>query len=370
MEKINILIIGAGIVGLAIGQDLSQYFEDVVVVDKEPSFGRHTSSRNSEVVHSGIYYPQNSLKAKLCVEGAKLLYQFAENHHISYSKCGKMIVATSSEEENQLNMLRDNGLLNGVSEIIELNNEQIHEMEPLVKATNAIFIPSTGIIDTHSVMKQFEQNIENNDGFVIYNSEVSNLSYSNEKYLIEFTNGEKFQANFVVNAAGLLSDSISKMIGIPNQENNLQLHWCKGEYYKDSTLKGVNHLVYPVPDPQGIFLGVHLTINLNGEVRFGPNAYYTDSLNYSIDDKYKDDFFQAVNRYIDISYEKLQPDDSGIRPKLQGPKDGFRDFYIHEESAKGFPCFINLIGIESPGLTSCLAIAKHVNGVIDKDGTK
>ena len=360
MEEINVLVIGAGIVGLSVGYELSKNHEDVVVVEKENFLGRHTSSRNSEVVHSGLYYPYGSLKHKLCIRGNKLMYQFCDNYKIPYDNCGKLIVGTSEEELPHLDKLIENGNRNGVEGMVIYDEAKTKELEPIVKAIKSLYIPSTGIVDSHKFMEKLAYLIEENDGFVVYDMQVTSIEKKDDKYIVSFANGEKYLTNYLINSAGLWSDKIAEMVGIDTEKHNLKLHWCKGEYYKTSKIKNVKHLIYPLPDPKGIYLGIHLTIHLNGEVRFGPNAYYLDDLNYKMDETYKDEFFDAVNQYLDISKENFQMDDTGIRPKLQGPDDDFRDFYIKEESDKGFPHFINLIGIESPGLTSALAIAEEV----------
>jgi len=364
MEKVNVLIIGAGVVGLSIAKELTETVEDVVVVEKEKFFGQHTSSRNSEVLHSGIYYPQNTLKAKLCVEGLNLLYNYADENNIPYQNCGKLVVATSCEETSELYKLKENGEKNGVKDLQIISEDEIKKIEPAIRAQKALKVSSTGIIDSHKLMESLEAKIEENDGFVIYDMEVESILRKDEYYIVTFSNGEKIQANVLINSAGLYSDKIAALVGIDIEKNRLKLHWCKGEYYKNNHIKGINRLVYPLPDPSGIFLGIHLTINLNGEVRFGPNAYYVDDLNYKMDEKYKNDFLEAINRYINIEEDDLHLDDSGIRAKLQNAGEPFRDFYIREELEKGFPNFINLIGIESPGLTSCLAIANYVKNII------
>ena len=364
MEEVNILVIGAGVVGLAVGYELSKNFEDVVVVDKENYLGRHTSSRNSEVIHSGLYYVNGSLKHKLCIRGNKLMYQFCKENNVPYKNCGKIIVATDDEELPALEKLIKNGERNGVEGMVIYDKEKTLELEPSVKAIKSLFVPSTGIVDTHKFMEKLAYLTEENDGFVVYDMEVTSIEKTDKGYIVSFSNGEKYLTNYVVNAAGLFSDKIAGMVGIDMEKNHLKIHWCKGEYYKTTKIKNVEHLIYPLPDPKGIYLGIHLTINLNGEVRFGPNAYYVDKLDYKMDETYKEEFFKAVNKYLDIEIDQLQMDDTGIRPKLQGPNDGFRDFYIHEESDKGFENFINLIGIESPGLTSALAIAEEVKKLI------
>lgn len=366
MEKVNVLIIGAGVVGLAIAEKLSSKYEDVVVLEKERTFGRHTSSRNSEVIHSGIYYPKDSLKAKMCLSGAELLYEFAEGNNIPYNKCGKLIVANTEEEYKELDKLLEKGMNNGVKGLEIINEKATKEKEPKAKAKKALFVPSTGIIDTHKLMLKLEEKIEENGGFVIYESEATEIKKVNDGYKITSSDGEIYLTKYLINSAGLCSDKIVEFVGLDTKRNNIKQYLCKGEYYKDNSIKNVKHLIYPVPDPQGIFLGIHLTINLNNEVRFGPNAYYLDEVDYKSDDKYKADFYEAVTRYMDIDKENLHFDDCGIRPKLQGPNDGFRDFYIQEETDKGFPNFINLIGIESPGLTSCLAIAEYVENMLNR----
>jgi L-2-hydroxyglutarate oxidase LhgO len=364
MEQVNILVIGAGVVGLSVGYQLSKKFEDVVVVDKEDYLGRHTSSRNSEVIHSGLYYVHGSLKHKLCVRGNELMYQFCEENNVPYKNCGKLIVATDEEELPYLEKLIENGKKNGVKDMVIFDKEKTKELEPSVKAIKSLYVPSTGIVDTHKFMEKLAYLTEENDGFVVYDMEVTSIEKTDDGYIVSFSNGEKYLANYVINSAGLFSDKIAEMVGIDTEENKLKIHWCKGEYYKTTKIKNVEHLIYPLPDPKGIYLGIHLTINLNGEVRFGPNAYYVDKLDYKMDETYKEDFFKAVNKYLDIEMDQLQMDDTGIRPKLQGPNDDFRDFYIKEESDKGLPNFINLIGIESPGLTSALAIAEEVEKFI------
>jgi len=364
MEKVNILIIGAGAVGLSIAKVLSVDFEDVVVVETENSFGRHTSSRNSEVIHSGIYYPQNSLKAKFCVEGEKLLYDFCQKNEIPFKNCGKLVVATSEDEIPNLQKLKENGERNGVQGLEIISGEKCLELEPQIKAVKGLFVPSTGIVDTHKLMQNLERVAEENDAFIVYEMEVVSIAKEVDCYSVHFANGEVFEANIVINSAGLFAENIAKMVGMKTKKHKMKIHWCKGEYYKTSKITNINHLVYPLPDPKGIYLGIHLTINMNDEVRFGPNAYYVNDINYAMNESSKPDFLKAINKYIAISEDDLHPDDTGIRAKLQGPKDGFRDFYIRDESDKGFEKFINLLGIESPGLTSCLAIAEYLKDIV------
>ena len=364
MEQVDILIIGAGMIGLAVARELSKEFEDVVLVEKEEIFGRHTSSRNSEILHSGIYYPKGSLKARLCVNGVKKIYQFAKENNIPFRNCGKLIVANDEDELSILEELKSNGENNGVPNLQIINESECKILEQQIIAKYALKVPLTGIIDSHKLMQKLESNAEKNGAFIVYDMEVISIDTLADGYLVKFSNGEVFETNKIVNCAGLHSDKIAEMIGINIKHENLKLHWCKGEYYKSSKIKNIDHLIYPVPDPNGVFLGIHLTINLQGEVRFGPNAYYVDELNYKIDELYKPEFLKAINNYIKIDEDSLHLDDCGIRAKLQEEGGEFRDFYIKEESEKGFPNFINCIGIESPGLTCCLTIAEEVKKLI------
>ncbi|MCF7911623.1 MAG: NAD(P)/FAD-dependent oxidoreductase [Candidatus Cloacimonetes bacterium] len=360
MEEVKILIIGAGCVGLAIGEYLSRSCDDVVIVEKEASYGRHTSSRNSEVIHSGIYYPQNSLKAELCIRGRELLYHYLAENNVAHRKCGKLVVAVSEPEIDALLELQANGICNGVTDLQILDVDQCKELAPEVKAVKGMLVPCTGIMDTHGFMRAMKINFEANDGFLLFDTEVTAIRKTAEGYLVTFNNGEQFLTETLINAAGLECETIAALTGIDTKAAGLKLHWCKAEYFKTTQKFQLDKLIYPMPDPTGMYLGIHLTLNLAGEVRFGPSAYYVDDLDYGMDEKYKQDFIDSVSQYLNIDPDKLHPDDTGIRPKLQAAGEGFRDFYIKEESHRGLPGFINLMGIESPGLTSCLAIARYV----------
>lgn len=365
MEQVDVLIIGAGIVGLAVAEKLSRQLTDVVLVEKETTFGLHTSSRNSEVIHSGLYYPPGSLKAILCLRGAQLVYQFARANQIPYRQCGKIIVATRNSEIRELHRLKDNGSINGVQGLRILDRQECLDLEPRIKAIKALWVPETGIINTHKLMQKLAGRSEDQGAILLYNMEATAIEFNQGRYHVRFGNGETFSTRILINAAGLFSEQVARMAGINTEETGLRIYWCKGEYYKTNHLTDISHLVYPVPDPDGIFLGIHLTINLNNEVRFGPNAYFVENVNYGMDERYKADFIRAVSRYLDLPPETLHLDDCGIRAKLQGPDCGFRDFYIKEESVRSLPGFINIMGIESPGLTSSLAIAELVEKLIN-----
>lgn len=365
MERVNTLVIGAGAVGLAAAYELSKKESDLVLVDKENSFGKHTSSRNSEVIHAGHYYQPGSLKAGLCVRGNKLLYHYLGENSIRHRITGKIIVASSPGEEQVLKSYVDTGTKNGCQDMKLLSKNEVFKLEPQVKCVSGLYIPSTGIFDSHQYMQSLADRIEEQGGFIVYGMDVTGVRREDGKYLVTFANDEVFQCKKVINSAGLWADEIARLAGMDIQNLGIRQHWCKGEYYKSSQIKGVNSLVYPVADPHGLFLGIHLTINLAGEVRFGPNAYYVDKIDYRFDEQYLEEFHRSINRYIDISMDDLIPDDTGVRSKLQGPDEGFKDFYIREESSNGLPGFVNLIGIESPGLTASLAIGRHVASLLE-----
>jgi L-2-hydroxyglutarate oxidase LhgO len=366
MEKVSIAIIGAGVVGLAVAAELSKKIKDIVLLEKESSFGQHISSRNSEIIHAGIYYPKNSLKAKFCVEGKNLLYAFCEENQIPFRKLGKIIVAAEEGEIDQLQELERKAKANGVDDLSWLNKKQIEELEPEVSAVSALFSPSTGIIDSHSLMKCLEQKAKESGVLIAYGSLVRGIRYEGRRYVINVNGEDVLEAEILINSAGLYSDKVAAMVGIDIKENHYQLHYCKGEYFSYRKPSFLKHLVYPVPEAEIKSLGIHSVIDLGGNLKFGPSAEYVDSIDYWVDPAHRKKFAAAVKiLFPKVEEEDLVPDQAGIRPKLQGPEEAFRDFVIAEESQKGFPGLINLIGIESPGLTACLAIAKYVASLLN-----
>ena len=364
----NITIIGAGVVGLAISAKLSERFSDVFVLDKHEKFGQETSSRNSEVIHSGIYYPTNSLKASLCVEGNKMLYDYCFKNDINHKKCGKLVVATNPHEEEVLLKVFNQSRINGVLDGIVLSGAEALKLEPHIFCTAAIFFPSTGIVDSHGLMKQLESEAKVNQATFAYNTEVVGIEKLAKGYriLVKENDGTySFTTNILINAAGLGSDSIAKMSA--TFEPSYRLYFWKGEYFAVGNQKNkmINHLIYPVPHENITGLGVHATLDLNHGMRLGPDSTYCGNniIDYSVDKEKRTGFYEAARKYLPfLEAEDLHPDQAGIRPKLQKPGDAVRDFIIKDESKKGMPDFINLIGIESPGLTSCLSIAKMVSG--------
>ncbi len=368
MIDTDCLIIGAGVVGLAVAEQLSSQMS-CIVVERHSSFGWETSSRNSEVIHAGLYYPQNSLKAKLCIEGNKLLYEFCEKYKILHRKCGKLVISINECENQKLHNIFENAKLNGVDNIEYVTNDFLQLNEPNIAAFAAFISRNTGILDTHSFMQCLEALAINNGAIFSYNTEVISIEKHYDFFKISLkTNDEQIisiRASIVINSAGLDSDSIAQMIGI--QDENLTLNFTKGNYFKLNSSKfKFSHLVYPVPDDMHS-LGIHLTIDLNGGAKLGPDVEFLDDkiVNYNVEEKLKEKFFKAGKRYIkNLSIADLSVDYSGIRPKLQKKTESFRDFYIKNETERNLNGFINLIGIESPGLTASLAIAKYVANIL------
>lgn len=367
----DITIIGAGVIGLAIAEKVSAKNKNVFLIEKHLSFGQETSSRNSEVIHAGIYYTRDSLKAKLCVEGKWLLYDYCKKNDVPYNNCGKLIVATSEEEIAVIEGIRQNALINGVDDLVVLEKKQIAELEPNIFALKAIFSPSTGIVDSHSLMKMYETNAVNNGCQIVYGSEVIGVKQIPDGYRITLLDADKqnysFTSKIIINSAGLTADKVSEMVGI--NDERLKILFCKGEYFRINPPKNrlIKRLVYPVPHHNMEGIGIHVTIDMAGGVKLGPDVKYLESniYDYKVTESKQEAFFKSAKRFLPfLEYDDIAPEMAGIRPKIQKPGEPLRDFYIMEESRRGYPGFINLIGMESPGLTSSIAIAKYVEKLI------
>jgi L-2-hydroxyglutarate oxidase LhgO len=364
MDKVKITIIGAGVVGLAIAAQLSHRYDHIVLLEKHQKFGQETSSRNSEVIHSGIYYPTDSLKARLCVEGAELLYAYCEKHSVPFARLGKLIVATEQSETKNLEELMTQGVKNEVNNLELFGKTEINRLEPHVNAVGAIYSPHTGIINTHSFMKHLFH-VANASGVIFsFSSKVDAIEKVKDGYVIGIKNDDyKFSSKVVINSAGLWSDCIASLIGLDIDNIGYRLRYCKGTYFSYAKRSPVNILVYPVPHKDLTGLGVHATLDMGRRLRFGPDAEYVESIDYRVDPLKRDDFYKAASKFIrGLEKDSFIPDMAGIRPKIKG--EGFRDFIIEHEHGKGLTGLINLIGIESPGITASLAIARHVESII------
>lgn len=360
----DITIIGAGVIGLAIASELADNKKNIYILEKNESHGMGISSRNSEVIHAGIYYPPGSLKAKFCVTGREMLYETCMKNNIPHKKIGKLIIAVSEKEMEEIGHLMHNAKMNGVSSVSILGQRQVREMEPNVKATGALYSPDTGIISAHSLMNYYLHNAKSKGTEIVYGTQVTGIETISIGYKVATLNKKgdcfEFTTERVINATGLQSDHIARMIG-----KDYSLHYCKGDYFSIHNVKRgiVQRLIYPVPGKNHIGLGVHLTLDLTGRMKLGPDANYIDKVeDYRVDAAKAEKFYKAAVRFLPfIHSEDIIPDMSGIRPKLQGPGETFRDFLISED----LPGFVNLVGIESPGLTATPAIAKYVKNLLN-----
>lgn len=368
MEKLDITIIGAGVVGLSIACELSKSHSGIFIVEKNPSFGQEISSRNSEVIHAGIYHPGDSLKTKTCIEGRRLLYEFCVKNNIPHKKIGKLIVAINNQELKELEWLFKRGLDNGVEDLRFISREELNKIEPNVNAEAAIFSPSTGILDTHAFMGKLCSQFKDRRGSVCYSSEVIGIEKADGGFILTVKDGEgefKFSSRVLINSAGLNSDKISFMSGLNNPEYKLK--YCKGDYFRVVSFKAtsLSRLVYPVPKKDRAGLGIHATLDLAGQLRLGPDDEYINDINYNIDSSKAEAFYESTRQFLPfIELKDITPDMAGVRPKLQGYGEGFRDFVIKEESENNLPGLINLIGIESPGFTASLSIAKIIASLV------
>jgi L-2-hydroxyglutarate oxidase LhgO len=365
MADTGTVVIGAGVVGLAVAARLAQAGDEVIVLERHARHGQETSSRNSEVIHAGMYYPTGSLKAVLCVEGNRRLYEICAAADVPHARVGKLIVATEPGEMEGLEKILALGRANGVDMTL-VTAAGVTALEPHVRSIGGLWSPNTGIVNAHALMDHYLHVAREAGAMLQARTEVVSLSRAGGEYEIA-TRGaageETLTAERVVNAAGLDSDRVAALAGIDVKAAGYTLYYVKGSYFSVSSAKAslVKRLVYPVPGH--VSLGVHAVVGLEGRLRFGPDAEYIldRRQDYSVDESQRAAFGEAVRRLVPaIADEDLQPDMSGIRPKLQAPGEPARDFVIAEESARGLPGLVNLVGIDSPGLTASPAIADHV----------
>ncbi|MBV6273990.1 NAD(P)/FAD-dependent oxidoreductase [Alcaligenaceae bacterium CGII-47] len=361
-EHTECVVIGAGVVGLAVGRACARAGLETIVVEAAEAIGTATSSRNSEVIHAGIYYQPGSLKARLCVQGRELLYAYCDQHEIAYQRCGKLIVATDKAQVGALRQLAVNAAANGVSNLRLMTEAQARRAEPALRCAAALESPSTGIVDSHGFMIALQGDIEAAGGLLAFCSPVTGGAVASGEGIILCVGGtEPMQicARYVVNCAGLHAWAVAAAIdGVPHHTIP-EYRYAKGNYYSLSTTAPFSRLIYPVPEPGG--LGVHLTLDLGGRARFGPDVEWVDTIDYSVDPARADAFYESIRRYWpELPDAALHPDYAGIRPKLIGLSDHDADFVIQGEDEHGVAGLVNLYGIESPGLTAALAIAEDV----------
>jgi L-2-hydroxyglutarate oxidase LhgO len=369
MADTPLTIVGAGVVGLAVAARLAPRFPETVVLERRERHGTETSSRNSEVIHAGMYYPTGTLKARLCVRGNRLLYELCERLEVPHRRTTKLIVATAPGETGDLEQLLALGQANGAP-LSMLTGEECRRLEPAVPAVAGLFSPTTGIVSAHGVMDALLHEARRHGAILQPRAELVGIERRDRDYRLELRTPDGLEAltsERVVNAAGLESDAVAGLAGIDVAAAGYRLHWWKGSYFAVAGKKAAlaSRLVYPVPNP--VSLGIHAILGLDGRLRFGPDADHLPERrpDYSVDEAKRAGFGAAVRQlFPSIADEDLTPDIAGIRAKLQGPGEGFRDFVIAEEGTRGLPGFVDLVGIDSPGLTSALAIAEEVDGLL------
>jgi len=360
-ETCECIVIGAGVVGLAIARALALSGREVVVLEAAEGIGTVTSSRNSEVIHAGLYYPKDSLKAILCVQGRQMLYRYLEDHGIEHIRCGKLVVASSEQEVTTLRSIEQKALSNGVHDVQWLTAGEATALEPSLVCHAALSSPSTGILDSHGYMLSLQGEAEERGSAFAFHTPVIGGRIETDGIVLE-TGGEvpmRLHARMVIDAAGLGSQAVAASIaGLP-QDMIPPLYYAKGNYFSLLGKPPFSQLVYPVPDQASI--GLHYTRDLAGQGRFGPDVEWVPEINYDVDGRRAERFYESIRRYWPgLKDGALQPSYAGVRPKLQSPKEQPKDFLIQGPDEHGIKGLINLFGIESPGLTASLAIAEHV----------
>ncbi len=360
MEQVDCVVIGAGVVGLAVARALALNGREVLVLEAADAIGTQTSSRNSEVIHAGIYYPQGSLKALLCVQGKQMLYDYCAERGIGHRRCGKLIVATSEQQVPALQGILAKAAANGVDDLVLLTREQAHALEPALECVAAVHSPSTGIVDSHGLMLSLQGDLENAGGLVVFNSPLAQARVTPQSIELTAEDGTQLRARTVVNAAGVHAPTLARRFEGLDARHIPGEYYAKGNYFTLAGRSPFSRLIYPVPEAAG--LGVHLTIDLGGQAKFGPDVQWVDTPDDLVVDPVRGvAFYAEVRKYWPaLPDAALQAGYAGIRPKISGPGAAAADFKIEGPATHGVPGLVNLFGIESPGLTSSLAIAARV----------
>jgi L-2-hydroxyglutarate oxidase LhgO len=362
MDQVDCVVVGAGVVGLAVARALALAGREVLVLDAAEGIGTETSSRNSEVIHAGIYYPKGSLMARACVAGKQKLYAYCAERGLPFSNCGKLIVATNEAEAGQLASIQARAAANGVDDLRLVSAEEAKSMEPALACTAALISPSTGIVDSHSYMLSLQGDAENAGAMFVFHAPLLSgrlLPEGGAELAIGGADPMELRCDLLVNAAGLHAPALArKLEGMPGDKVP-PAFFAKGNYFTLTGRSPFTHLIYPVPVPGG--LGTHLTLDLGGQAKFGPDVEWIDHIDYEVNPARGESFYAAIRRYWpDLPDGALQPGYSGIRPKIVGPGQPGQDFVIQGPREHGKAGLVNMFGIESPGLTASLALAEHV----------
>jgi L-2-hydroxyglutarate oxidase LhgO len=359
VEKLEAVVIGAGVIGLAVARALAMAGREVVILEAEEAIGTHTSSRNSEVIHAGIYYPQGSLKAETCVQGKELLYEYCVSRGVPHRRSGKLIVAADDSQLQELEKIQKRAHANGVTDVVWMTREQALALEPELSCVAALYSPSTGIIDSHSLMLAYLGDAEAHGAMLALKSPLERAFVHNDGYELHVGGSDPVKTSLLANCAGLKAPTVAKaMEGYRAQLAPRELY-AKGNYYSLTGRSPFSRLVYPIPEPGG--LGVHVTLDLAGQARFGPDVEWVERIGYDVDPRRAERFYAAIRRYWPgLPDGTLLPGYSGIRPKTAGPGEPAPDFHIQGPQEHGLPGLVHLFGIESPGLTASLALASLV----------
>jgi len=365
VERAECAVIGAGVVGLAIARRLAMEGREVVVLEAETAFGTHTSARNSEVIHAGIYYESGSLKARLCVAGRQLLYQYCEEHDIGHRRIGKLIVASDDAQVPGLRKYQVQAETNGVSDLKWIDAVTVRELEPEVRSVAGVLSPSTGIVDSHGLMLAYLGDAEQHGASLALESPVVSGAVEDDGIRLDVGGAEpmSLKCRTVINSAGLNAQAVARSIaGLPSHTIP-PTFYAIGHYYTLTGRAPFRRLIYPVARQD--WLGVHVTIDLGGQVKFGPDFSWIERVDYRFDESREAAFYEAIRFYYPgLRDGALQPGYTGIRPRITGPGGPAQDFVIQGKEQHGIDGLVNLYGIESPGLTSSLAIAEHVANLL------
>lgn len=365
MDEIECVVIGAGVVGLAVARALAARGHEVIVLEAADAIGTGTSSRNSEVIHAGLYYPRGSLKATLCVRGREMLYEYCASHNVPHRRCGKLLVATARDQIAQLEGILARGRENGVFDLTRISAAEAQALEPALECVEAVYSPQTGIVDSHQLMLAYQGDAERDGAVIALQAPVESIDVERGGFVVH-VGGEAptdIRAARVINSAGLQANALARRIRGLDAHYVPPLYLARGNYFSVSGRAPFSRLIYPMPNEAG--LGTHLTIDLGGQAKFGPDVEWVDAIGYDVDPHRADSFYAQIRTYWpSLADGALQPAYSGIRPKLSGPGEPAADFVIQGAAEHGVRGLVNLFGIESPGLTASLAIAQRVGEVL------